>query len=1029
MIPAVNPATQGVAMQRIWGFDLGTASVGFAVVEFDEATAAGRIVRLGSRVFPEGVDEEKREPRNWQRRAARLMRRQVRRRRWRRFKLRRALVEAGLLPRSELCPDPRRPTELMAGTCPYELRAKGLRERLEPYELGRVIFHLAKRRGFSGSRKFGDNAADAQRARDEGRVNASIDKLRKKMAGSHLSEFLASLPPGERKRGRYLGRKMVQDEFEALWSRQAACHRELLSSDLKERLKNLIFFQRPTFWRLNTIGKCELEPGEDRCPKGDWHGQRFVMLQMLNDLRLSGDRPLSQAQRAQALAMLEAKRELRFEALRKKLGLKDDKLNFELGGEKKALGNATEEALVRVFGRQWQDLPARGRIRDEIAKRLWDVEYRRIGNRRVEIHDAADVARRREEFADAATRDYGIRPEQAKALSEIDLPPGWLSHSKRAILKMLPEMEAGRPYEEAKAIHYPPTGAASGARQSRLGEPPKEVRNPTVARTLHELQKVVNNLLSVHGAPDLIRIELARDLKLPREKRRELEAEQRRNRKAREDARQKLQEQSARSASAEEVEKYLLAQECGWRCPYSGQQISFAGLFQDGLFEIDHIVPYSRSFDNSFINKTVCHRDANREKGNRTPFEAFGNSERWAQILERLEKMKSNGLSLGKIARIRRETAPGEAGSEDFANRQLSDTAHIARAARDYLADLGYPVEVTNGRATAILRRLWGLETVLSDAPGGKNRDDHRHHAVDALVVALTTRAFIKRASGYYGAGRAPERAAFPTPWLTLHQDAARTISAVVVSHRAQRKISGPLHEETRLGDTGIDAVGQRGVTLRKYVTRKPLSTLSKEEIKEDAIVDPVVRKIVRDHVQARGGNPKTAFRDSILTLPNRNGSPVPIRRVRIRVEQQAHLIKSLRPDASAFAKAGSNHHVVIFKNAAGRPDFRVVSMFDAAMRLSERKPIIDRNPEAGAKFLGSLCIGDMLKLVAEDGCPRFWVVKSLWASGQVAIQPHNAAGDAERCQPLFASLIQAGEEHLPKVVVDPIGRVFEAND
>lgn len=147
------------AMQRIWGFDLGTASVGFAVIEHDEVRQEGKILKLGVRVFPEGVTEKTKEPRNWQRRQSRLARRQFRRRRWRKRALRAALVDAGLLPTSEREPRAHQTREDFflsseKGRDPYELRANGVKEKLEPYEIGRALFHLSKHRAFVGSRKF-----------------------------------------------------------------------------------------------------------------------------------------------------------------------------------------------------------------------------------------------------------------------------------------------------------------------------------------------------------------------------------------------------------------------------------------------------------------------------------------------------------------------------------------------------------------------------------------------------------------------------------------------------------------------------------------------------------------------------------------------------------------------------------------------------------------------------------------------------------------------------------------------------------
>jgi CRISPR-associated endonuclease Csn1 len=122
-------------MEHIWGFDIGTTSIGFAVVRHDDEKRTGTIVREGVRIFPEGREEKKLEPRNQARRAARLLRRQIRRRRLRRKLLREAFAAAGLLPPFD---PPQWDAFMNGGADPYQLRARGLREPLEPLEIGRA---------------------------------------------------------------------------------------------------------------------------------------------------------------------------------------------------------------------------------------------------------------------------------------------------------------------------------------------------------------------------------------------------------------------------------------------------------------------------------------------------------------------------------------------------------------------------------------------------------------------------------------------------------------------------------------------------------------------------------------------------------------------------------------------------------------------------------------------------------------------------------------------------------------------------
>src|SRR6185437_3103163 len=183
------------------------------------------------------------------------------------------------------------------------------------------------------------------------------------------------------------------------------------------------------------------------------------------------------------------------------------------------------------------------------------------------------------------------------------------------------------------------------------------------------------------------------------------------------------------------------------RCPYTGKKIGFDALFRNGLFDIEHIWPRSRSLDNSLGNKTLCEAEFNRNiKGNHTPFEIFGHdTEQFHELKMRL-KSCFNDPHHPKIRRFLAEKF-AEAGTPEFEERQLRDTAYATVLARDFLKRL-YPDDGTmppvmtcNGSITAQLRDAWELNTLLSDT-NRKNRTDHRHHAVDALAVALTTPAF-----------------------------------------------------------------------------------------------------------------------------------------------------------------------------------------------------------------------------------------------------------------------------------------------
>ncbi len=328
------------------------------------------------------------------------------------------------------------------------------------------------------------------------------------------------------------------------------------------------------------------------------------------------------------------------------------------------------------------------------------------------------------------------------------------------------------------------------------------------------------------------------------------------------------------------------------------------------------------------------------------------------------------------------------------------------------------------GRVTAQLRRLWGLDNILSDG-GGKTRADHRHHAIDALVVACTHPGITQRLSSYWqaeDAGVPPLR--LDPPWPTIRADAAQAAAAIVVSHRVRKKVSGPLHKDTTFGDTGSDFRTASGV-YRQFVMRKRVEELTKAVLEAEpaktgeGIRDDRVRTIVQGWVAARGGDPKKAF----PPYPRLGEDGPEIRRVRVLSKQQ---IKLMAKVATGYADSGTkNHHVAIYRLSDGETKVKVVSLLKAAGRLSRREPIVQRSIGEGFPLIMSLAPGEAVEFPSGDKA-GIWIVQGFWANGQIVLERANDAAHQTTTRPNALSLLKAGAR---KVSIDPIGRVRPAND
>lgn len=1035
-------------MPLVFGLDIGTTSIGFAVIEHDVECATGKIHRLGVRIFPEARDA-KGVPLNQERRQARLRRRQLRRRRERRRVLADQLSDAGLLPSHQSVEW----HEIMK-LDPYDLRRRAFDgEPLVPHEVGRAIYHLAQRRHFKGRDMDEVSDEEARASADDKEAKSSREETVRALKGKSLGAWLSTRGPHERKRGEHATREVVEEEFYNIWESR-------IPKAFRDSVRNAIFFQRPVFWRPNTLGECRFVPGARPCPKGYWFSQQRRMLEKLNNLSLAGgnQRRLDEEERRAILATLQTQASMTWAGVRSALRplyrsrgelgeLRTLRFNLEEGGEGKLLGNAVEAKLARIFGHEWQDHPRKQEIRESIPHRLWQADYREMGNQRVVILPESEREQRRKAAVRQLKAEFGLSDDQGDQISRLKRPSGWDSYSIEALRAMLPQLEAGArlgeiingpDWEDWRNATFPdreqPTDKVFGRLPSPAdreeGKHIAALRNPTVARTRNELRKVVNNLVDMFGKPDLIRVEVARDVGLSKSGREEKTRGIRRREGRRSAARKALQERKIPDPSRADVEKWMLWEECGYRCPYTGDCISFDGLFRTGEFDVEHIWPRSKSLDDSFANKTLCRRDVNAKKGNRTPYEFLSNDpEGWAALVNRLDGMKApkgrTGMSLGKIRRFRAPSIP-----DGFASRQLNDTGYAAREAVAYLKklwpDVGQegPVRVfaVSGRVTAYLRRLWGLNNILADN-GEKTRADHRHHAVDALTVACCHQGMTQRLALYWQDDDNPltRQTVLPPPWRTIRRDAKKEVAGVVVSHRVRRKLSGALHRETVYGDTGKDGSRKGKQPGRYFVTRKKLETLSKDYLREensDWWPDQSVRAIVTAWVNRNGGDPKKAF----PPYPKRGGNGPEIRKVRVRIKRQVEL---MAPVSTGYATLGNNHHIAIYRRLDGVIEYEVVALLEATRRLTRREPVVRRERSADEKFLMSLSPGDSLQLVT-DGEKEVRVVTSLWSDGRVVVNDHKDASDATVSRLSPKVIVANGWK---KISVDPIGRVRPSND
>lgn len=1068
----------GVGSSSILGIDLGASSVGWALIRVEKGAPSG-IIRAGARVFDAAVTGDIESGREESKGKARRDARQQRRQTWRRGRRARRVFQllqgAGLLPAGDVSASEARqnllseldrtilasewflqkraanPEAEVEHVWPYLLRAAALNEHLEPHQFGRALYHLAQRRGFLSNRK---ESSSEDKEKEQGKVKEGIGKLREAMGQKTLGEYFSSLTPSVVPiRGRYTARSMYQDEFERMWTAQSSHNPSLLTSELKKQLHDAIFFQRKLWFPPNLVGKCELEPDESRAPAHLIISQRFRFLQLVNNLKVSNpgdtERDLTGEERDRLVNELSSEGDLTFPKIRKLLGLTKADFNLERGGEKRIPGDRTSSKLAEIFGDRWPKMSASER--DQVAHYVWSFE-------------------KPEKLAHAARKKWNLDAESSEKLASISLEPGYLNLSVKAMHKVVPLLEKGKTFAEARRELYPGRWGAKDPvallpsvkdAQEALGQ----IRNPAVIRALTELRKVVNAVVRQYGKPGEIRIELARDLRNSRKRRQAMAEENRENERLRQQAAKKILDwnPAMREPSRRDILKILLLNECHCECPYTGRPISMDALLgPEPQFDVEHIVPFSRSLDNSFANLTLCEAEHNRNfKQKRTPREAYASDpERYDAILSRVRKF-SGKQAHGKLARFLMSEEGLAELTSDFADRQLNDTRYATRLAADYAgllyggrvdANKKLRVRTTVGRITGFLRWEWKLNSILNDgdSSGGgekpKSRADHRHHAVDAIVTALTDTGSVALLS------RAAERApierrrlfgSVEAPWPDFTDSVRKEIHSIVVSHKVTRRVRGPLHEQTIYSRPFQSKTpGKRGAApVEKHRIRKPLSALSAKEVKD--IVDPGVKTLVENKLVELGGEePKVVFKneENLPFFTTREGRKIPIKSVRVEKSLPTMRLGSGR--SARYVKPESNHHVEILaelekngKETAWTAE--VVTLAEAIRRKRNGHPIVKKDHGEGFEFRFSLAPGEVIEWDGEIGKRSLLVTRGVtqMSSGQIQIflvgiadarMKSEMTGDKSYLREVPSTL---RKRNARKVRVTPLGDLVEDNE
>ncbi|QDU01704.1 CRISPR-associated endonuclease Cas9 2 [Gimesia chilikensis] len=872
-------------------------------------------------------------------------------------------------------------------------------------------------------------------------------------------------------------RQLIRNEFLLLWEHQKS-YKGKLSKLLTKKLLTILdhpeadstwrhqgalFGQRKTYWDSGTLGRCSLEPSDHLCPKADMYASEFLVLETVNRIRieergnydgrgLSLCDPSMKEKRDTVIQALRTTKTPTIATIRKALGIhtKENKVLYSLNIEREQKPELNSdwfhrEIVTGVFGeREWNALDERQKESINRAIQKFDDE---------------------EKLKEGAFQWWGLNKTQIETLlaawSHRPKPDKRLRLSRRAIKNLLPFMRAGDDLTTAKQkFGYPlkPRQLNKADRHymekhSNSLPPAPMCSNPVVRRAIHEVRRHVNAYLNhFQKLPDRIVIEYARSATQSAKSRNDQLAFNRKREAENKKIEQEFKKYIGDNNPAHRiVERVRLWVEQKKKCAYSGKLIGIEKVGFGTDLEVDHIIPRSRGGHNGFSNKVLCYRDTNRNKGNRTPKEWMS-----ADDFEALEKRFEHlaGKQRQKVGVF--ECVPNKAkwdnlhqvldnfDLKEFANSQFTDTAYAAKQVATYLREALYSdsensksqkqrIFTTKGTITARLRRDWGIleenepffakqiDNEIPQYPKSrsekKDRSDHRHHAIDAVMIALSSPERIEEIIKQEEAaieykertGYRPRQEVIKPPWDLRNQVLDLSRNQIVAHRPVKRKLTGALHEETIYGiadeENKLFTIKLPAEKLTSKMLRLPELRDNKEGKKHlqdpslgkgGLVRDWNLRKVIRECLTRNNIDPDNFSKKEIEELAKtgqlRMPSGVPIKSVVVlRTINSPIIIKTPSKPPRVYV-GGNNHHLEIIEDeTTGKWSGTVWDTFTVSQRVNppKRKGTNSKLPMVIGRELESLKQEDRLPKQLQKYYENKTFVMSL-AEGEVIFARRN---------------------------------------
>lgn len=1027
-------------MKRILGLDLGSASIGWAVIEEHstevidnkEQPAKDVILGLGSRIIPLSLDESTQFSKGQAltKNAERTARR-TQRKGYDRYQLRRKLLLDELTRLGMYSGNTLKYAKLEL----WGMRAKSVGEQISLLELGRVLCHINQKRGYRTTKSdFGDKKTGVyvsqvvERYRELQERNLTIGQL-----------MFDNLTKNEayRCKEQVYPRIAYMEEYDKIMACQQAFYPEVLTNEVVAHIRDyIIFHQRPLKSCKHLVGRCEMESryvqqgnrlvnyGPKVAPRSSPLFQVCKIWESINNLniknKVNDTLYLTLEQKQAIFDYLNSNDKLKATQLSKVIGVKPKEWLIGKSIGAGLQGNTTYCVIANILkdyhkrdellqfnmnivvgskvntetGELTKEIDAT--VEQEPLYRLWHALY-----------SISDI----EVLRSVLRKNFAIDDDSIiEALCQIDfIKSGYCNKSSRAMRRILPYLMDGVQYYDAKlAAGYDDTSLTKEQNVAReLAEKLEPIqkgklRQPVVEKILNQLVNLVNTLMSDYGRFDEIRVELSRELKQSREEREKATKAIASNQRENDIIAKRIEEEYHLHPTRSRIQKYKMWEESEHVCMYCGAVVNVTEFLHGFGVEVEHIIPRSVLFDDSFSNKVCSCSKCNKEKNNRTAYDFMvsrGESDFDAYI-ERVNDLAERK----RISNVKRHKLlmKGVDIPADFIERQLRESQYIAKLAKQMLQSVCYNIYSTSGSITDFIRHMWGWDDVLHSLnferykahglteiverevdgqkiaveriTGWSKRMDHRHHAVDALTIACTKQGYIQRINNLNSLrdvaslsftdgkqdGSTRQRLSRLERYIAMQPhfsvaEVAEAVKQIAVSFKSGKRGASVgkryIHKGGKRICVQTGVIIPRGALSEESVYGRIRNSESggKEYVikykigsitKKDVayVVDKGIREILRTRLDKFEGKPEKAFAKPVLDHQGRE-----IRSVRCYtgLNSTVPLHYNERGEAISYVKPGNNHHVAIYVDQDDRLQEHIVTFWHAVERKKYGLPTI----------------------------------------------------------------------------------------